>query len=177
MKSLVELLPVLLFFVSFKFYDIYTATLVAIVAAIAMTTLIWLKYRRIDMKTLVPLSVLVFFGGATLLLKDPIFIKWKPTVVTWLTGLVFLGSHFIGKKPLVQRIFGKNLELSESLANKLNIVWVCYFFMIGGLNLFVLYNFDTNTWVNFKLFGVAGMTFVFAIIQSIFIVKKQHQVQ
>ena len=175
MKTVVDLLPVLLFFLSYKFYDIYVATVASILTAVVLALWCWLKYRRIEMKNLITLVVLVVFGSATILLKDPIFIKWKTTVVTWLMGTVFLGSHFVGKKPLVQRLIGGSLELTDNVARKLNVAWACYFLAIGGLNLFVAYNFDTNTWVNFKLFGVAGMTLLFAVGQSIFIVKTQKQ--
>jgi len=168
-----ELLPVLLFFVCYKFFDIYFATMIAIIAAVLMAGFTYFRKGRLEVKQLIPVAVLVVFGSATLFLKDPIFIKWKPSVVTWITGTIFLISHFVGRKPIVGHLFGDKLELTPKMEKRLNLAWSIYFLIIGTVNLIVAYNVDTDTWVNFKLFGVGGMTLIFALVQSIFIVRHQ----
>ncbi len=104
MKFLFDFFPILLFFIAYKMYDIYVATAVAIVAAALQTLLFWVKHRRFEKMHLITFGLLAVFGGLTLILKDPVFIKWKPTVINWLFATVFLGSHWFGAKPLVQRM-------------------------------------------------------------------------
>jgi len=107
-------------------------------------------------------------GGATILFQDKTFIQWKPTVVNWLFGAAFLGSQFIGQKTIVQRLMESNLELPQEIWKNLNIAWVIFFLAMGVLNLIVAYNFSEETWVNFKLFGMLGLTFVFILAQGLY---------
>lgn len=171
MKGMVELLPVILFFVSYKFYDIYVATIVAMIAAVITAGVSWIHKKKLEVRNIIPLAVIIVFGGATLLLEDPIYIKWKPTVVTWLMGLIFLVSQFIFKKALFKKLMGAKLELPDHVFNRLNMLWGLFFLIIGTVNLVVAYTCDTNTWVNFKLFGVSGMTLIFAVVQSFYIFR------
>lgn len=171
MKFLFDFFPVLLFFVAFKLYGIFTATAVAIAASFIQVGLFWFKHRRFETMHLVTLGIIVIFGGATLLLKDEMFIKWKPTVLNWLFALAFFGSHFIGKKPIVQRMMASAITLPASIWHRLNMVWTIFFIIIGFVNIYVAYNFDTATWVNFKVFGILGLTLAFVVIQSFFIAR------
>jgi len=171
MKFLADFFPVLLFFVAYKVYDIYVATAVAIVASFVQVTVHWLKHRRFENMHLVTLAIMVVFGGATLFLQDEMFIKWKPTVINWVFAAVFLGSHYIGEKTIIQRMMGAAMTLPDQVWVKLNISWILFFVAIGVLNLYVVYNFDTDTWVNFKLFGLMGITFAFVILQIPFLTK------
>jgi intracellular septation protein len=171
MKFLADFFPVLLFFVAYKVYDIYVATAVAIVASFVQVTVHWLKHRRFENMHLVTLAIMVVFGGATLFLQDEMFIKWKPTVINWIFAAVFLGSHYIGEKTIIQRMMGQAMTLPDQVWLKLNISWILFFVAIGVLNLYVVYNFDTDTWVNFKLFGLMGITFAFVILQIPFLTK------
>jgi len=170
-KFLFDFFPVLLFFVAFKLYGIFTATAVAIAASFIQVGLFWFKHRRFETMHLVTLGIIVIFGGATLLLKDEMFIKWKPTVLNWLFALAFFGSHFIGKKPIVQRMMASAITLPASIWHRLNMVWTIFFIIIGFVNIYVAYNFDTATWVNFKVFGILGLTLAFVVIQSFFIAR------
>ena len=120
---------------------------------------------------LITFCLIFVLGGATLLLHDPVFIKWKPTGIYWLTALVFLGSQFYGKKTLVQKMMENNLQLPNFAWSKLNLAWVCFFTIMGCLNVYIAYNFDTNTWVNFKFFGGLGLTLIFVVIQSLYLSK------
>jgi len=171
MKFLFDFFPILLFFIAYKLYGIYVATVVAIVAAFAQLGLFWAKHRRFEKMHLVTLALIVVFGGATLILHDEMFIKWKPSVLNWLFGIVFIGSQFIGEKTLVERMMGANVTLPAAVWNKLNISWGLFFLALGFINLYVVYTFDTNTWVNFKMFGMLGLTLVFVLAQSVYLMR------
>lgn len=176
MKVLFDFFPILLFFLAFKLSDdpkegILIATAVAIAASIVQVALYWGKYRRVEKMHLVTLGLILVFGGLTLVLEDEMFIKWKPTVLNWLFGLVFLASQFIGSKPLVQRMMEAKIQLPEPIWLRLNLSWVAFFIAVGFINLYVVYHFDTNTWVNFKLFGLMGLTLVFVMAQGLYLAR------
>jgi intracellular septation protein len=168
MKFLVDFFPVLLFFVAYKVYDIYVATAVAIAASFIQVGAYWLKHKKFENSHLITLAILAVFGGATILLHDETFIKWKPSVVNWIFAIVFLGSQFIGNKTIVERMMSKSVTLPAAVWLRLNMSWVVFFVALGIANLFVVYNFDTDTWVNFKLFGMMGLTILFVIIQAVY---------
>jgi intracellular septation protein len=169
MKFLFDLFPILLFFVAYKMYDIYVATAVAIGAAFVQTGLFWLKHRKFEKMHLITLAILVVFGGLTLILRDPVFIKWKPTVVNWLFGATFLGSQFIGERPLVERMMGHAITVPGPIWRRLNWAWILFFLAMGLLNIYVAYSFSEETWVNFKLFGMMGLTLVFVFAQAFYL--------
>jgi intracellular septation protein len=169
MKFLFDLFPILLFFLAYKLYDIYVATAVAIGAAFVQTGAYWLKHRKFEKMHLITLGILVLFGGLTLALRDPVFIKWKPTVVNWLFGISFLGSQFIGKQTLVERMMGHAIAAPPPVWGRLNWAWTLFFLFMGLLNLYVAYNFSEDTWVNFKLFGMMGLTLVFVFAQAFYL--------
>ena len=169
MKLLFDFFPILLFFIAYKIYGIYTATVVAIVAAFIQVAWFWLQHRRFETMHLVTLGLIVVLGGATLILQDEMFIKWKPTVVNWLFAVVFAGSHFIGNKTIIERMMGGNITLPQPIWARLNASWTMFFLILGVTNLYVLYNFDTDTWVNFKLFGMLGLTLAFVVLQAVYL--------
>lgn len=176
MKILFDFLPVLLFFITFKLYDdptqgVLAATAVAILASLGQLGFSWLKHRRVERIHVATFALILLLGGATLLFREEMFIKWKPTAVNWLFALVFWGSRFIGGKTLVQRMMESKMQLPDGTWRRLNISWVLFFILMGLLNLVVVYNFDTATWVNFKLFGLMGLTFLFVIAQSLFLLR------
>lgn len=180
MKILFDFFPILLFFITFKLYDdptqgVLAATLVAIVASIVQVSIVWLRQQRVETMHLVTLALIVVLGGATLLLRDEIYIKWKPTAVNWLFAAVFLASEFIGRKNLVQRMLEGSFALQGSIWKRLNTSWVVFFLLMGVLNLFVVYYFDTDTWVNFKLFGLLGLTLAFVLAQSLYLARHVRQ--
>ena len=153
-------------------HAIYMATLTAIVATFVQVSLTVIVSRKVEKMHIITLILLVVFGGATLLLKDPVFIKWKPTAINWLFAIVFLGSQFIGKKPLVQRMMGHAIEISErSVWLKLNMAWIGFFIFSGVANLIVAFNFSEDIWVDFKLFGLMGLTLIFVVGQAFYLTK------
>jgi intracellular septation protein len=182
MKLLFDFFPILLFFITYKFgallplddawlkeKPIYLATLVAMAASVVQVGYTWIRNRKVENMHVVSLVLIVVFGGATLYLKDPLFIKWKPTVLNWLFGFVFLGSQVFGGRTVIERMLGSQLELPSPVWRRLNMAWTLFFILIGGVNLLVAYNFDEGTWVNFKLFGMLGLTFLFVILQSLYL--------
>jgi intracellular septation protein len=171
MKFLFDLFPVILFFIAFKIYGIYVATAVAIVATFAQIGWVLARGRKVDNMLWVSLAVIVVFGGATLLLEDPTFIKWKPTVLYWLFGAVLLISDFGFRKNLIKAMMGKQMTLPESVWRRLSLSWVGFFAVMGVLNLYVAFNFSENDWVNFKLFGGMGLMFAFIILQALVLAK------
>ena len=166
MKLFFDLFPVLLFFVAYKMYDIYTATAVIIAACLVQTVYTRLRKGRFERMHLITLGVVLVFGGLTLALRNPAFIKWKPSIVNWLLAVVFLGSEWIGGRNLVRRMMEKSIQLPEPMWLKLNLAWVGFFVLCGVANLLVAYQCSENTWVNFKLFGLTGMSLVFVFGQA-----------
>ncbi len=171
MKILSDFFPILLFFGAYQLYDIYVATAVAIVAALLQVTVEWLRRGTVERMHLITLGLLVVFGGLTLALHDPLFIKWKPTIVNWLFGVVFLGSQVIGERTMVERMMSQAVELPRRIWNRLNLAWGGFFVASGGLNLYVAFNFAEQTWVNFKLFGMLGLTALFVVAQAFYIAR------
>jgi intracellular septation protein len=171
MKLLFDFFPILLFFIVYKKFGIYPATSVVILASTLQVLFSWFKYRRIDSLLLVTSAIVVLLGTITLLWQDDIFIKWKPTVIYWLTAIVFLISQYIGKKNMIQRILGSNIEAPPTVWLWLNLSWVIFFAVLGTANIYVIYHYSTDTWVNFKLIGIMGLTLVFIIGQALFLAR------
>jgi len=167
MKVLFDLFPIILFFAAYKIADIYVATAVAIVATFAQIA--WVKLRRgkVDKMLWISLAIIVVFGGATLLLHDPTFIKWKPTVLYWAFAVVLLGSDLLLKKNLIRAMMQEQLTLPDPVWTRLNLSWSGFFAAMGVINLYVAFNYSENTWVNFKLFGGIGLMVVFVLIQGL----------
>lgn len=171
MKFLFDLFPVILFFAAFKFYGIYTATAVAIVATLAQIIYCKIRHGVVEKMLLASGVIITIFGGATLLLKDPTFIEWKPTILYWLFAASLIAGQFLFKKNPMRSIMEKQITLPDEIWSKLNIAWAILFISLGFLNLYVAFNYSQDTWVNFKLFGVTGIMFVFIILQTLAISK------
>ena len=171
MKFLFDIFPVILFFAAFKIYGIYVATAVAIAATFVQIGWVWMRHRKVDNMMWVSLAVIVVFGGATLLLQDETFIKWKPTVLYWLFSATLTGSALLFKKNLIRSMMEKQVRLPDLVWNKLQASWIGFFAAMGALNLYVAYNFSTETWVNFKLFGGMGLMLVFVFLQALLLAK------
>lgn len=171
MKLVFDFLPILLFFIAYKNYDISVATGVLIIASVAQVSWIWFRHHRIERMPLITTLLVIVFGGATLIFQDEVFVKWKPTVANWLFCLVFFGTQWIGKKTLLERMLGASTALPEAAWIRLNAAWALFFFMLGLVNLYVMYQFDTDTWVNFKLFGMLGLTLAFVLGQAFYIAQ------
>lgn len=172
MQLLFDFFPVIAFFIAYKVAGIYVATAVIIVAVIAQVGVQWFRHQKISSMSLVSAALVLVFGGLTLLVHDKAFIQWKPTVVNWLFAAAFLGSQFIGGQPIVQRLLGSQVPLPSASWRRLNLGWVVFFVVMGAANLYVARNYSEATWVNFKLFGVLGLTLVFVLAQGAWIASK-----
>lgn len=171
-QFLIDLVPVLLFFIVFKLYGIYVATAVGIISTAIQVVVTFIWKKRLDRQQLLTLVVFIIFGGMTLYFHNPLFVKWKPTVIFWIMSLAFFLSRYIGEKTIVQRMLEKGLDgvtLSERIWQQLNGLWVSFFLVIGAINIFVAYHFSTDAWVNFKLYGITGLLLLFCIFQAIFL--------
>ena len=171
MKLLFDFFPIVLFFICYKFFGIYNATAAAMAASVFQVIFHRLKHQRYEKLHLISLGLILVLGGATLFFHNPWFIKWKPTGIYWLSSLVFIGSAFIGKKPLIQKMMESNITLPTKIWHRLNLAWAAYFIFMGVLNLYVAYYYDTNVWVNFKLFGGAGFMLIFVFFQALYLTK------
>lgn len=171
MKFLFDLFPVILFFIAFKLYGIYIATAVAIAATFAQIGWVWARRGEVDKMLWVTLGVIVVFGGATLALQDETFIKWKPTVLYWLFAAVFGLAPLLFRKNLIRAMMGNQVTLPDAVWDRLNLSWVGFFALMGIANLYVAYNFSTDAWVNFKLFGGMGLMLAFVLLQAVMLSK------
>lgn len=199
MKLLFDFFPIILFFVSYykaglliehTFIgqlidpakpDFINATIiatgVAIIASFIQVAVHWINTRKFERTHLFSLVLITVLGSITIFLGNPAFIQWKPTVLNWLFAAVFLGSMHVGEKPIIQRMMGHHITLPQNIWTTLNLAWVGFFFISGAANLYVAfyYNVDASpetrmdTWVNFKLFGLMGLTIIFVILQALYL--------
>ena len=196
MKILFDLFPVILFFVAFKYSEknpelaaswvgsllgsatvdlkmapILLATVVVIAATVAQIIWVWFRHGKVDKMLWVSLVLVVVFGGMTLAFQDESFIKWKPTILYW----VFAGSMgfaaLIMKKNAIKAMLGEQLTLPEPVWSKVNLSWIAFFVVMGFLNIIIAFNFPTDVWVNFKLFGGMGLMLVFVLGQGLMLSK------
>ena len=194
MKILFDLFPVILFFGVFKFAGSSPDTAQAFASAIGyqsdpqhlpvllatatamlatLLQIIWVKARhgKVDTMLWVSFVIILVFGGATLLLHDEAFIKIKPTALYWLFGLVLLLSDTLFKKNLMRSLLQEKMNLPSRVWTQLNLAWSGFFMLLGVLNLYVAWNYSTDTWVNFKLFGATGIMLVFVVLQALMLGK------
>lgn len=175
MKFLFDYFPIICFFVAYKFSNIYTATAVTIGASLLQLTVYWLIHRRFETLHALTFVFIVVLGGSTLLFHKDIFIKWKPSVIYWIFAIALLSSQFFSAKTLMERMLSDKINLSTRIWRRLNMSWAIFFAFLGFLNLYVVYHFDTNAWVNFKLFGTLGIMLVFIIAQALYMTRHMEQ--
>ncbi len=179
MKLLFDLFPVLLFFAAYKMYDIFVATGVAIAASAVQLVAFWIKHRRFETMHVVTLCALVVFGGMTIVLRDPVFIKWKTTIVNWIFAAIILYSQVFTKRTALEVLLGSKLHLPAPAWRSMNRNWGLFFAFVGLLNIYVAFYYGLDLdearreeiWVNFKVFGVIGLTMVFMFYQMFRIAK------
>jgi intracellular septation protein len=171
MKFLFDLFPVLCFFAVYWLSDIYVATVAAIAATFAQVA--WLRMRRrpVDTMLWVSLALIVVFGGLTLILQDRRFIMWKPTVLYWIFATVLAVSASVFRKNLIRAMLQKELSVPDAVWAGLNWSWVGFFATMGCLNLYVAFNFEEATWVNFKLVGGMGLMLLFVVAQALVLAR------
>ena len=196
MKLLFDLFPVILFFATFKYAEkspelasswmgsllgfvpndiklapILLATVVVIAATVAQIVWVHFRHGKVDKMLWVSLVLVVVFGGMTLAFQNEAFIKWKPTILYWVFAGSMTFSAFVLKKNPIKAMLGEQLALPEAIWGKLNLAWIVFFLAMGVLNLFIAFNFSTDTWVNFKLFGGMGLMLLFVLGQGMLLSK------
>lgn len=198
MKLLLDFLPIILFFGTFKYAEgrkdwaaqfasdhlgfmvsggvvgpneapVLLATVVVMAATLAQVLITLARGRKVDKMLWVSLVLVTVFGGATIWFHSEVFIKWKFSVFYWLMGTAFWLSQLLFRKNLLQAMIGQELELPAGVWQRLNFAWIAFFAFMGLLNLYVAYSFSTDTWVSFKLYGVIGLTIAFMIAQGFYI--------
>ncbi|PPC74822.1 septation protein A [Pokkaliibacter plantistimulans] len=170
MKVLLDFLPVAIFFVVYKLTgDILTATAVLIPATLLQMLYAWWANRKIEIMQVVTLVLVVLLGGATLVFHDQTFIQWKPTVVNWLFAAAFIVIPLFTKRPLIKQLLSTQLSLPDHVWQRLNQAWIVFFLVMGAINIFVFKLYSLDIWVDFKLFGMMGLTIVFIILQGIYL--------
>ena len=169
MKFLFELLPIILFFIAYKFKNIFFATGIAILVSFIQIVYYLLRKKKVELTMWISLGILIVFGGSTILFHNELYIKWKPSILYWIFSLILLGAKIFWKKNIIKKMLEKQIELPEKVWTRLNTCWGIFFLALGFVNILVAYNFSTDIWVNFKLFGLMGVMIVFVIIQSLFL--------
>lgn len=165
MKFLFDLFPVVLFFVAYKVWGLYTATGVAIVASLAQVGWLKARKRKVEPMMWIGLGIIVVAGGATILFQNEMFIKWKPTVLFTAMALAIGIAQFRYRKNPVALIFNNAIVAPDAIWRKLSISWIVFLLFIAAANLWFAYYTSTDTWVLFKTFGDMGLFFVFIVIQ------------
>jgi intracellular septation protein len=169
MQALFDFLPLLIFLAAYLYGGIYIATGALMAAMLASVTVQYARHRTVSKMLLTSTILVLVFGGITLVLRDPIFFQWKPTIVNLLFAGAFLGSQIFGERTLTERMMGHAIELDRALWRQLNLLWVGTFVFLAIANLVVLYNFDEQTWAFFKVFGSLGITFAMVALQAVWI--------
>ena len=173
MQALAEFAPLVAFFVTYSLRGLYAATAVLMVAMLALLAYDWLRLRRIPPLHALSALLVLLLGSATLLLHNRLFIQWKPTVLFWLVSVAFIASFWIGERTLTQRFLepalAGRLAVSPQQWRRMNAWSALFYLLLGALNLAVAYGASERTWVYFKLFGLAGLTFAFVALQVLWL--------
>ena len=199
MKLLFDFFPIILYFVTYKQANFlientfagqlinpedpefisatFLAIGVAIISSFAQVAFHWIKTRSFERMHIISLALIASLGTITILIGDPAFFQWKPTILNWLFAVVFLGSMVIGERSIIQRMMGEHISLPDNVWRTLNLSWVAFFFVSGAANLYVAFYYNLaaaddvrmDAWVDFKLFGLMGLTIGFVILQALYL--------
>ena len=175
MLALLDLLPVVVFFAAYRFYDIYMATIALIVAMAAVIVVHWLVHGKVSKMLLVSGAFAAILGGFTLWRRDPVFLQWKPTIVYWIFAVALLGTDVITEKNVFQRTLGESIQATRASWRNLNAFWVVVFVLMGIANLYVAFNFDEGVWVDFKLYAAIGLTVLMFAVTALFLYRNMPQ--
>ena len=177
MSFIFDFFPILAFFIFYKLYNIYIATAVTMAISCAQLAYVWFKHKKLDKTLLFTLVTILILGSATLILHDELFIKWKPTVLYWSLATFIVVRYILGYGSSLQAFLQDKILLDTNVWKNIDIAVATFLTLLGVLNLTIAYNFDTNTWVYFKLFGSLGLTLLFSIILSFYIAKNAIEIE
>ena len=176
MQQILDFAPLVVFLVAYYLKDLYFATGALMLAMLDMLAADWLLLKRVPTMHWISAALVFAFGTATLLLHDQRFIQWKPTVFFWLVSTALLASRWIGDRPLVERLLGPALGTEARLPHvtwqRINLLWVAFYAVLGLVNLAVAFNASERVWVNFKVFGLTALTFAFIAAQLPWLLKR-----
>ncbi|EOU9603406.1 septation protein A [Cronobacter dublinensis] len=175
MKQLLDFLPLIVFFAFYKLHDIFWATGALIVATALTVIYSWYKYRKVEKMTLVTFVLVAVFGGLTIYFHNAEFIKWKVTIIYALFAGALLIGQWVMKKPLIQSMLGKEITLPTQAWSRLNLAWAMFFIFCGLLNIYVAFWLPEAVWMNFKVFGIPGLTLVFTLLSGVYIYRHMPQ--
>lgn len=173
MKQLIDFVPLVIFFVFFKVYDIYIGVTALMIASTLSLIITWAIYKKIEKVMLFTYLLVVIFGAMTLYFHNPNFIKWKVTIVYLLFATLLLVSQFVFKKPILQALLTKEVHLNGIVWKKINFVWFLFCLACAGSNLYVTYFMSESAWATFKVFVLPITTIIFTLMSGIYIYKKQ----
>ena len=171
MKQFFDFIPLLVFFAVYKFYDIYTATAALMVVTVLQIAITWFTLRKLEKMHLITLAMVLVFGGFTLFFHDDAFIKWKVTVINLLFSAALLVSQFVLKKPLIKQMLGKEMQLPDAIWSRVNLAWAGFFAVAAATNTYIAFNLPQEVWVNFKVFGLLGMTLLFTLLTVFYLYR------
>jgi len=163
MHAIFEYAPLIIFFIVNKFTDIYWATGSLIITSALQILYYFIKKEKVPTRNWIFFGLIVVFGGLTIFLHDDTFIKWKVTIINVFFAIALLVSHYVFKKNIIKQFLSESLTLPENIWSRLNLSWALFFAFCGILNWYIAFNFELETWINFKVFGLTGLTFTFAI--------------
>lgn len=171
MKQLLDFFPLVVFFIFYKLYDIFVASGALIVATALALAISWYLYRKLEKMALFTFALVTIFGTLTLVFHNEEYIKWKVTVIYSLFSVALLFSQFRMEKPLIQTMLGKEIVLPPEVWRNLNMAWALFFAFCALANVYVAFRLSQDLWVNFKVFGLTGLTLVFTIFSGIYMYR------
>lgn len=175
MSSLLEFLLLAAFFLSYFWKGIYVATGVIMVGSVIAVAVSWLRTRKVKPILLITMVLSLLLGGLTLFFRDPVFLKWKFSIVEWSLGAWILASQFMGKRSFIRLALKESTKLPEPVWSRLDFMWGGFFLFLGSINVYVIYNFSTDDWVKFKVWGSTGLLLAFAIVQAVYLSRHMPQ--
>ena len=170
MKQILDFIPLIIFFALYKMYDIYTATGALIVATAVQLILTYVLYKKVEKMQLITFIMVTVFGGMTIFLHDDNFIKWKVTIVYAVFAAGLIIAQILGR-PIIKGMLGKEVTLPDDKWNKINYAWILFFTACSIANLYVAFEMPLDVWVNFKVFGLLGLTFLYTLFTGMYVYK------
>ncbi|QCI19838.1 MAG: septation protein A [Buchnera aphidicola (Brevicoryne brassicae)] len=169
MKQVLNILPMIVFFIFYNLYDIFIASGALIITSGLICVFYWILYNEIDKINLFSFFTIAFFGFLTIFFHNSQFIKWKITIVYMVFSILLLISQFFTSKPIIQRFLEKDINISKICWRKINLAWSLFFLLCSILNIYIAFWFSEKTWVIFKVFGFTTLTFLLILITGIYI--------
>ena len=167
MKQFTDFIPLIVFFILYRFYDIYVATAALIIASAVQIAGLFIINKKVEKLQLVTFCIVTIFGGLTILLQNDDFIKYKVTIVYSLFAVGLMVSQFLGKSP-IKNMLRNEIDLPKRIWSHITWAWVSFFALCAIANLYVAFNMSLDIWVNFKVFGLLFATFCFTAITAFY---------